>query len=353
MLSHCAKSGMVFSASKFVFGAKEVEYAGFLVGEDSIQPTPKYLQNILSFPTPKNISDIRSWFGLVNQVAYAFSKGTIMAPFRELLKPDGKFEWTADMNEAFEKSKVEIVRLVKDGVKMFDPKLVTCLSTDFCKTGLGWILQQKVCRCPVISPVCCSDGWRLVLAGGRFTIPAESRYSPVEGEALAVATGLESSRYYTLGCRQLYVATDHKPLLAILNDRAMDTIVNPRLLRLKERTLPWKFDMVYVPGNRQAAADTLSRKKSVGVLASLSVCAMKQADMEDQLQADMGVSLMELSVIKTENNTPEVELEIMSVEAQPSVITWSRLQDATREDKILTKLMEMIQRGCLTAATSC
>ena len=132
MLSHCAKSGMVFSASKFVFGAKEVEYVGFLVGEDSIQPTPKYLQNILSFPTPKNISDIRSWFGLVNQVAYAFSKGTIMAPFRELLKPDVKFEWTADLDEAFEKSKVEIVRLVKDGVKMFDPKLVTCLSTDFC-----------------------------------------------------------------------------------------------------------------------------------------------------------------------------------------------------------------------------
>ena len=152
-----------------------------------------------------------------------------MAPFRDLLKPGIKFEWTPGLDEAFEKSKVEIVRLVKDGVKMFDPKLVTCLSTDFCKTGLGWILQQKVCRCPVISPVCCSEGWRLVLAGGRFTIPAETRYSPVEGEALAVAAGLESSRYYTLGCRQLYVATDHKPLLAILNDRAMDTIVNPRL----------------------------------------------------------------------------------------------------------------------------
>ena len=29
MLSHCAKSGMVFSAKKFVFGAKDVEYAGF------------------------------------------------------------------------------------------------------------------------------------------------------------------------------------------------------------------------------------------------------------------------------------------------------------------------------------
>ena len=115
------------------------------------------------------------------------------------------------------------------------------------------------------------------MAGGRFTIPAEGNYSPVEGEALAVAVGLESSRYYTLDCQQLYVATDHKPLLSILNDRALDTIVNPRLLRLKERTLPWQFDMVYVPGGRQAAADALSRKKSLAVLAALSVCEVEQA----------------------------------------------------------------------------
>ena len=80
ILSHCSKSGMVFSPSKFVFAAREVEYAGFLVGNDSIQPTPKYLQNILQFPTPKNVSDVRSWFGLINQVAFAFCKGQVMAP---------------------------------------------------------------------------------------------------------------------------------------------------------------------------------------------------------------------------------------------------------------------------------
>ena len=157
------------------------------------------------------------------------------------------------------------------------------MSTDFCKTGLGWILQQKTCTCPVISPVCCNEGWRLVLAGGRFTIPAEGRYSPTEGEMLAVAVGLQSSKYYTQGCKNLYVATDHKPLLSILNDRALDTIVNPRMLRIKEKTLPWQFDMVYVPGSRQAAADTLSRKKSVSMLASLSVWEMEQVGMEDQL----------------------------------------------------------------------
>ena len=137
------------------------------------------------------------------------------------------------------------------------------------------------------------------MAGGRFTIPAETRYSPVEGEALAVAVGLESSSYYTLGCRKLYVATDHKPLLAILNDRALDTIVSPRLLRINERTLAWQFDLVYVPGNRQAAADALSRKKSLAVLASLSVGEMEPAEIEDFLKVDMAVTLMEMSVVTT------------------------------------------------------
>ena len=61
------------------------------------------------------------------------------------------------------------------------------------------------------------------------------------------------------------VATDHKPLLSFLNDRAMDVVVNPRILRIKERTLAWQFDMDYVPGGKQDAADVLSRKKAGGV----------------------------------------------------------------------------------------
>ena len=28
---------------------------------------------------------------------------------------------------------------------------------------------------------CCKEGWRLNLMGGRFTSPAEPRYSPIEG----------------------------------------------------------------------------------------------------------------------------------------------------------------------------
>ena len=127
--------------------------------------------------------------------------------------------------------------------------------------------------------------WRLVLAGGRFTISAEERYSPTEGEALAVAVGLEGSKYYTLECERLLVATDHKPLVSILGDRAMDTINNPRLLRIKEKTLAWKFDIMYVPGSRQTAADALSRKKSVAGLHRLSVMNESEDFVDDGLLA--------------------------------------------------------------------
>ena len=47
--------------------------------------------------------------------------------------------------------------------------------------------------------------------GGRFTSPAESRYSPIEGEALAVAEALYKLNYYVLGCPTLIKATNHKP----------------------------------------------------------------------------------------------------------------------------------------------
>ena len=65
----------------------------------------------------------------------------------------------------------------------------------------------------------------------------ETRYESVEGEALAVVYGLESCRMFVLGCDNLIVATDHKPLVPILNTKALELIKNPCLLNLKEKTL--------------------------------------------------------------------------------------------------------------------
>ena len=159
-----------------------------------------------------------------------------MQPFRDLLKKGNKFEWTEELQRLFEEAKQHIVELVKEGVRIFDMSKPTCLATDWCRQGVGFFLMQKHCQCPGPTiPTCCATGWKLVFAGGKFATPAESRYAPVEGEALAVVVALYKARHFVLGCEKLTVATDHKPLLKVLGDRQLCELENPRLTNLKEK----------------------------------------------------------------------------------------------------------------------
>ena len=107
---------MVFSPEKFAFARETVEFAGFEITSKGIRPTAKYVESIKNFPTPTNISEVRSWFGLVNQVAYSFVKTTHMAPFRHLLSESIPFEWNKELESAFQQSKQKIAELIIEGV---------------------------------------------------------------------------------------------------------------------------------------------------------------------------------------------------------------------------------------------
>ena len=93
--------------------------------------------------------------------------------------------------------------------------------------------------------------------GRRFTHGAESRYAPIEGESLAVVDALNKTRHFTLGCPDLTVVVDHKPLLKVLGVRALDDIPNPRLRNIKEKSL--RYRVLPIPGVRNTVADALSR----------------------------------------------------------------------------------------------
>ena len=142
-----------------------------------------------------------------------------MAPFRALL-PSAQFMWTDDLQQAFEASKLEITSRIKEGVRIFDKERPTCLATDWSRDGVGYWLFQKHCQCPSQEIFCCQDGWKVTLMGSRFTHAAESRYAPIEGEALAVADALDKAQHFVLGCSNLIVAVDHKPLCKLFGDRS-------------------------------------------------------------------------------------------------------------------------------------
>ena len=171
-----------------------------------------------------------------------------MLPFRELLKPGNSFAWNDELEYIFAEYKEAIAAEVEEGVRIFDKARPTCLATDWSKDGIGFCMFQKHCTCPGTTPFCCRDGWKISLVGSRFTHAAESRYAPIECEALAVADALDKARFFVLGCSDLIVAVDHKPLLKILGDRSLDDITNTRLRNLKEKTLRYRFRMVHISG---------------------------------------------------------------------------------------------------------
>ena len=281
-LMKVGQSGIVLNPDKFQFASKEVDFAGFRICNDTVEPLPQYLKAIQHFPRPQSSTDIRSWFGLVNQVStYAQLRDT-MAPFRKFLSPRTTFAWNPSLEKAFEKSKSVIIDAIREGVQIFDIDKPTCLRPDWSKKGIGYILLQKHCECSDPLPSCCEDGWRITVAGSRFLTETESRYAAVEGEALAIAWGLEQTRYFTQGCDKLLVVTDHKPLVKVFGDQTLDAITNTRLFRLKQRTLQWKFTVAYLPGSTNSAADAASRNPCPSV-SLLSSSDFSTGDLAEQL----------------------------------------------------------------------
>jgi len=51
-------------------------------------------------------------------------------------------------------------------------------------------------------------------------------------------------------------------LLGILNDRDLSTIANPKIFKLKERTLGFQFSVKHCPGKWHQGPDACSRNPS-------------------------------------------------------------------------------------------
>ena len=98
----CGKNGIILNPEKFQFARTTVDFAGFRITNSTIEPLPKYIDAIRDFPTPKSITDIRSWFGLINQLANYAQLRDLMLPFRPFLSPKNPFIWNDELQSCFE-----------------------------------------------------------------------------------------------------------------------------------------------------------------------------------------------------------------------------------------------------------
>ena len=159
-----ANNGIVLNPQKFQFARTSVDFAGFRVSDSNIEPLPKYIEAIRDFPVPKSVTDIRSWFGLVNQVSNYAQLREMMRPFKPFLSPKTPFTWNDDLQMRFDASKAAI-DAIHFGARIFDPKKPTCLRPDWSNLGVGYYLTQKHCECAENLQIAVTTDGRLLLLG--------------------------------------------------------------------------------------------------------------------------------------------------------------------------------------------
>jgi hypothetical protein len=61
------RPGVTLTQDKFIVG-EEVKFAGFIISGNGVKPDPAKLRAIKDYPLPSNISSLRSFLGLANQL---------------------------------------------------------------------------------------------------------------------------------------------------------------------------------------------------------------------------------------------------------------------------------------------
>ena len=387
-LEKCSNQGCVFNPSKFQFGEETVQFLGFKVTKDSIQPTDDFLKNIQSFPTPKTITDVRSWFGMIAQISYTFATAPDMQPFRHLLSTKAPFLWSPDLDKAFAASKQEIIRQCMAGVRNFNPNLPTALATDWSKQAMGFWLCQKHCNCEGSKPNCCKEGWQTSYCGSKFCSPAEGNMAPIEGEATSAVWAMDKCKFFLLGLPNFTLCLDHKPLIGMLGPQEYLTIPNPRLMNCKLKSSLYSFTTTYIPGKLHVTPDCFSRRSDspnpppasiadqplmdisnvtseyqnscappswvnhplpvdqpAGVLAPLSLPpTQEERSMVDNVELFLVGTIM--AALAALDMDPSEELPLVApIRQPPTVLSYTRLQTAAAACPIYTSLRSLILSG--------
>jgi hypothetical protein len=101
-LTSCQEGNLTLSREKVCWGQK-ISFAGYVIGDKRVFPDPKRTMAIAKFPVPTDLTPLRGFLGLVNQLGHFLPDlAHLTVDLRQLLKKDVEFMWLQPHQEAFE-----------------------------------------------------------------------------------------------------------------------------------------------------------------------------------------------------------------------------------------------------------
>jgi hypothetical protein len=237
--------------SKCDFFQKQIHYLGHVLSKEGVAVDPDKIRSIMEWPTPKDVSDIRSFMGLAGyyrRFIKDFSK--IGCPITALQKKGTKFLWTQQCEERFQTLKHLLTHAPV--LKIADPEADFLVCTDACKEGLGGVLMQE-------GKVICYESRKLN--------EHEVNYVTHDLELAAIVHALKMWRHYLLG-RKFVLMTDHCGLRYLFDQPKL----NARQARWMALLSEFDFEIKHIKGKENRVADALSRSMRTIHLAAVSTC---------------------------------------------------------------------------------
>lgn len=122
-------AGLTVNKTKCEFFRDSVEYLGFVINKNGLQPSQKKMEAIVNMKPPNSVTKLKSFLGAVNYYRRFFpSASQTLGSLFELLKKDSKWEWTDECQLAFSQAK-EILTS-KTVLAHYDSNLPLQLETD-------------------------------------------------------------------------------------------------------------------------------------------------------------------------------------------------------------------------------
>lgn len=271
VLASLDAAGLKAHPGKTTLFASGIEYLGFMLTADGIQPQQVKVEAIRKIPRPETQADISSFLGLITYYRWFIQKySQLAAPLRALTKKGANVlgEWSEVHEEVFITIK-DLLCTPGVGLKRFDPKRLTFIHTDWSKVGLSAVLTQYYDE---------EDSEYLVLATSRSCNKHETRYPPFYGEMLASTWGVNKLRPYIYGMHFTLV-TDHRPITYLLHK--MDGLSDMHQ-RWQMQLQEYSFDIIHRAGKLHQIADVPSRHPLLGPWDNTGACLSPLGVVDEQ-----------------------------------------------------------------------
>ena len=179
VLERLQTAGMTLNAQKCVFNKRRIRFLGHVIDGDGIHPDPQKVSAVLQMERPQNVTDLRRFMGMANQLGkFSPNLAELSQPLRELLSTKRVWSWGPPQEKSFTDIKQELTRPAV--LCLYNPEAPLKVSADASSYGLGAVLLQQS-----------ESAWRPVAYASRAMSETETRYAQIEKEALATTWACE------------------------------------------------------------------------------------------------------------------------------------------------------------------